>query len=380
MTRIFISAGELSGDLHAAALTRAILKKEPTAQVFGMGGDAFRKAGGEVVFDYKDYSVMGFIEVLQALPRLFALKKAFKEEIRRRKPDIFVTIDYPEFNMRVAKEVHTMGIPVFCFIPPSAWAWRRGRAKDVASFADKVACIYPFAAKVYQEAGAPAEFVGNPLVDIVHPSMSRMEGEKFAGKRSGHPLVLLLPGSRVGEIRGVLPVMLQALPLIQKQCPEADFVLEKAASIEESLLQPILAQSKVQVKVVEGKNYDVMSVSDVALATSGTVTLEAALCGLPTVLCYHASDFSIWLARKLVYVKYAGLPNILAGKEIFPELIQEKMTPENMADCALHFLEPDANKQIKQEMADAVAKLGAPGAVQRTADLILATANKKENP
>lgn len=378
MTRIFISAGELSGDLHAAALTRAILEQDPTAQVFGMGGEVFRKAGGEVVFNYKEYSVMGFGEALQALPKLFALKKAFTEEIHKRKPDLFVTIDYPEFNMRVAKTVHQMGIPVFCFILPSAWAWRRGRAKDVASFADKVACIYPFAAKVYQEAGAPAEFVGNPLVDIVHPNLPRGEAEKFAGKRAGHPLILLLPGSRRKEITGVLPKMLQALPLIQKKCPEADFVLEKAASIDAELLQSILTRSSVPVKVVEGNNYDVMSVSDVALATSGTVTLEAALCGLPTVLCYHASAFSIWLARRLVYVKYAGLPNILAGKEIFPELIQEKMTPDNIAKYALRFLEPDANRKIKQEMAEAVAKLGKPGAVNRTASLILATA-KKEN-
>lgn len=377
MTRIFISAGELSGDLHAAALTRAILEQDPTAQVFGMGGEAFRKAGGEVVFDYKEYSVMGFGEALQALPKLFALKKAFQEEIRKRKPDLFVTIDYPEFNMRVAKSVHQMGIPVFCFIPPSAWAWRRGRAKDVATFADKVACIYPFAAKVYQEAGAPAEFVGNPLVDIVHPTLSRAMAEEIAGKRAAHPLILLLPGSRKKEITGVLPKMLQALPLIQKKCPEADFVLEKAASIDAELLQSILHRSMVPVKVVEGNNYDVMSVSDVALATSGTVTLEAALCGLPTVLCYHASAFSIWLARRLVYVKYAGLPNILAGKEIFPELIQEKMTPDNMAKYALRFLEPEANRKIKQEMAEAVAKLGDPGAVKRTASLILAAAQKE---
>lgn len=378
MTKVFISAGEASGDLHAAALTRAILQRDPTVQVFGMGGDALAAAGGEVVFNYKDYSVMGFVEVLQSLPRLFGLKKAFRRLMEERKPDVFVTVDYPDFNMRVAKEAKALGIPVFFYIPPSAWAWRRGRARDVARLATKVACIYPFAAQVYQEAGANVEFVGNPLVDIVQPTLSPQEGEAFIGKRSGHPVVLLLPGSRVKEITGVLPVMLQALPKIREKRPEVDFVLQKAPSIERELLQSILASSAVPVKVVEGCGYDVMGACDAALATSGTVTLEAALCGLPSVICYTASPLSMWIAKHMVYVKYIGLPNILAGREILPELIQEKMTPDHMAASILHFLEPKAASAVREEMRQAVAKLGQPGAVDRTAELILETA--KENP
>lgn len=378
MTKVLISAGEASGDLHAAALTRAILQRDPTVQVFGMGGDALAAAGGEVVFNYKDYSVMGFVEVLQSLPRLFGLKKAFRRLMEERKPDVFVTVDYPDFNMRVAKEAKALGIPVFSYIPPSAWAWRRGRAKDVARLATKVACIYPFAAQVYQEAGANVEFVGNPLVDIVQPTLSPQEGEAFIGKRPGHPVVLLLPGSRVKEITGVLPVMLQALPKIREKRPEVDFVLQKAPSIERELLRSILASSAVPVKVVEGRGYDVMAASDAALATSGTVTLEAALCGLPSVICYAASPLSMWIAKRMVYVKYIGLPNILAGREILPELIQEKMTPDHMAASILHFLEPEAASAVREEMRRAVAKLGQPGAVDRTAELILETA--KENP
>lgn len=378
MTKVFISAGEASGDLHAAALTRAILQQDPSAQVFGMGGETLAAAGGEVVFNYKEYSVMGFVEVLKALPRLLGLKKAFHRLMEERRPDVFVTVDYPDFNMRVAKEAKALGIPVFSYIPPSAWAWRRGRAKMVAGLCTKVACIYPFAAKVYKEVGAPVEFVGNPLVDIVQPEMSPQEAEAFIGKRPGHPVVLLLPGSRVKEITGVLPVMLQALPLIKKQQPGADFILQKAPSIDRSLLDSILAQSTEPVKVVEGHNYDVMTASDVALATSGTVTLEAALCGLPSVICYCASALSIFLARHLVYVKYIGLPNILAGKEILPELIQENMTPERMASAVLAFLEPEGARSVRRELQQAVAKLGKPGAVDRTAALILETAKEKE--
>ena len=378
MTKVFISAGEASGDLHAAALTRAILQQDPTAQVFGMGGEALAAAGGEVVFNYKEYSVMGFVEVVKALPRLFGLKKAFRRLMEERRPDVFVTVDYPDFNMRAAREAKALGIPVFSYIPPSAWAWRRGRAKMVAGLCTKVACIYPFAAKVYREAGASVEFVGNPLVDIVQPEMSPQEAEAFIGRRPGRPVVLLLPGSRVKEITGVLPVMLQALPLIRKQQPHVDFILQKAPSIERSLLDSILVRSSEPVRVVEGHNYDVMAASDVALATSGTVTLEAALCGLPSVICYCASALSIFLARHLVYVKYIGLPNILAGKEILPELIQENMTPERMASSVLAFLEPEGAAKVRRELQQAVAKLGKSGAVDRTAALILETAKEKE--
>lgn len=377
MTRIFISAGEASGDLHAAALTRAILAQDPTAQVFGMGGAALREAGGEVLFDYKDYSVMGFVEVVKQLPRLFALKNAFKKAMEERKPDVFVTVDYPDFNMRVAKVAKSLGIPVFSYIPPSAWAWRRSRAKMVAGLATRVACIYPFAYDVYKAAGAPVEFVGNLLVDIVKPVLTPEERNRKIGKREGHPVVLLLPGSRVKEITGVLPVMLKALSLIQKARPEVDFILQKAPSIDTELLESILRTSPVPVRLVEGDGYDVMKASDAALATSGTVTLECALCGLPSVICYRASALSIAIARHLVYVKYIGLPNILAGKEILPELIQEKLTPENMASSVLAFLDPVEGKTVRGELAQAVSKLGRPGAVARTAALILQTA--KEN-
>ena len=336
--RIFISAGEASGDLHAAALTKAILALRPDAEVFGMGGDALAAAGGEVLFNYKDNSVMGFVEVLRKLPDLFALRDAFRRVMVERKPDIFVTVDYPDFNMRVAKVAKSLGIPVFSFIPPSAWAWRRGRARDVARLAARVACIYPFAYEVYKEAGAPVEFVGNPLVDIVRPTLSAEAAKALVGKRPGHPLILLLPGSRAKELEGVLPVMLEALPLILKQQPQAEFVLQQAPSVDADQLSRILAGTTVPVRVVKGHSYDVMGACDVALATSGTVILECALCGLPSVICYKASAISMAIAKALVKVKYIGLPNLLMGREILPELIQEKMTPENMAHWVLKFL------------------------------------------
>ena len=200
MTRILISAGEASGDIHAAAVTAAIKKIDSSAEVFGMGGDALRNAGGEVLFDIKDHGVMGFVEVLKKLPDLFKLRDDFEKVMDERKPDCLITVDYPGFNMKLAKLAHDKGIPVVSYIAPSAWAWHKSRAKKVAKIVDKVACIFPFEYDVYKEAGAPVEFVGHPLVDIVKPKMSQEDAMAFAGKEEGKKLILLMTGSRLMEI------------------------------------------------------------------------------------------------------------------------------------------------------------------------------------
>jgi len=376
VTKILISAGEASGDLHAAALTKALLALEPTAEIYGMGGDALRAAGGEVVFDIKDHGVMGTVEVLRKLPQLYKLKKDFRKLMENRRPDCFVTIDYPDFNMRIAAMAKEMGIPILSYIAPSAWVWRRGRAKDVAKLVNKVASIFPFEYDVYKEAGADVEFVGHPLVDIVKPHISEVEARIKAGKRENHPLVLLLPGSRIKEIKNMLPTMLKALKIIKAKKPGVDFVVPRASTIPLSMLKEIIAVAGVEVKIVEGDTYDVMNVADVALATSGTVTLEAALCGLPSVICYKTSAITVAIARCLVRIPYIGLPNIVAGRQILPELIQETMTPDNMAKEVLNFLEPSEYVRIRKELRDVVKKLGTPGAVERVARLILEQAGE----
>ena len=191
-------------------------------------------------------------------------------------------------------------------------------------------------------------------------------------------MVLLLPGSRVKEITNVLPIMLEALPLIKAKLPNADFVLQKAPTIDTELLESILKTSFLPVRWVEGDNYDVMSACDAAIATSGTVTLEAALCGLPSVICYKANGLSVAIAKKMVRVKYIGLPNLIAGKEILPELIQEKLTPRNIAEGVLNFLSADKHETIKQELKNVVDRLGAPGATKRVAELILKVAGENK--
>lgn len=378
MTRIMISAGEASGDIHAAAVTAAIKKLNPDAEVFGMGGDALRNAGGEVLFDIKEHGVMGFAEIICKLPALFRLRNNFVKVMEQRRPDCLIVVDYPGFNMKIAKIAHEKGIPVVSYISPSAWAWHRSRAKKVAKIVDKVAAIFPFEYDVYHEAGADTVFVGHPLLDIVKTSMPRQEAEAFAGKRAGRKLILLMPGSRLMEIEKMLPTLLEAAKLLQQQLPEVDFTMPRAGTIPLSLLESKIKAAGVQVKITEGHNYDVFSVADLALATSGTVTLEAALCGLGSIIVYRTSAINAFIARRVINISDIGLPNIVAGRHILPELLQEDFTPEKVAQEALHLLEPERNARMKKDLAYVKERLGQPGAVDRVAQLVLKIAEEKK--
>ena len=378
MAKILISAGEASGDIHAAAVTAALKKIDSAIEVFGMGGDALRAAGGEVLFDIKDHGVMGFVEVIKKLPDLFKLRSDFARVMDERKPDCLVVVDYPGFNMKLAKVAHDKGIPVVSYIAPSAWAWNKGRAKNVSKIVDKVACIFPFEYDVYEEAGAPVEFVGHPLLDIVHPTMERAEAEAWAGKEAGHPLVLLMPGSRLMEIEKMLPTLLEGAKLLKKQLPEVQFAMPRAGTIPLELLQSKIKASGLEIKITEGHNYDLFSVADLALATSGTVTLEAALCGLPSVIVYRTSALNAFIARRVINIPNIGLPNIVAGRQILPELLQEDFTPANVANTAVELLAPERRPQLEANLAYMKARLGEPGAVNRVAQLILRIAEERK--
>ena len=380
MARILISAGEASGDLYAGAVTRGIKQLNPEAEVFGMGGDCLREAGGEVLFDIKDHSLMGFVEVLKKLPDVWKLRNAFIDLMEKRKPDVLLTIDYPGFNMRLAKLAKERGINVVYFIAPQVWAWRPGRAADVAKVTDKIACIFPFECDFYKSYGANIEFIGHPLVDTVKPSLSRKEAEELAGKRTGHPLILLMPGSREMEIQRLLPVMLGAAKILKQKRPELDFAIPRAATIAKDILEDSVRQAGLNIRLIEGHNYDVMSVADLAIVTSGTVTLEAAMCGLGCEILYKSSPVSFWIAKRVVKIPNIGLPNIVAGRQIEPELLQDDCTPDKIASTALELLEPERFAQLQRDLMEVKDKLGEPGAVKRVAELVLRMAgqNQKE--
>ena len=380
MARILISAGEASGDLYAGAVTRGIKQLDPETEVFGMGGDCLREAGGEVLFDIKDHSLMGFVEVLKKLPDVWKLRNAFIDLMEKRKPDVLLTIDYPGFNMRLARLAKERGINVVYFIAPQVWAWRPGRAADVAKVTDKIACIFPFEYDLYKSYGADIEFIGHPLVDTVKPSLSRKEAEELAGKRTGHPLILLMPGSREMEIQRLLPVMLGAAKILKQKRPELDFAIPRAATIAKEILEDSIRQAGLDIRLIEGHNYDVMSVADFAIVTSGTVTLEAAMCGLGCAILYKSSPVSFWIAKRVVKIPNIGLPNIVAGRQIEPELLQDDCTPEKIAATTLELLEAERFARLQRDLQEVKEKLGEPGAVKRVAELVLRMArlNQKD--
>ena len=377
MRTIMFSAGEASGDLHGARLAEAILKRAPDTRLLGFGGEKMRAAGVELAADMAAYSVMGFWEVLTNLRRIFRLLDVLTETMRREKPDLLVLIDYPDFNWRLAKRAKALGIPVFSYIPPSAWAWRKGRAKSCAALADELAAIFPFETKVYEAAGANISFVGNPLVDTVQPSLSPKEGRAFFGITEGMYPVLLLPGSRRQEIDRILPPMLAGARLIREEKPEAAFFLPVAPNMDEAAMKEAADRAGVKVTFTHAHTYDLMALSAFALATSGTVVIEAAILGLPAIVLYRMSPVSYAIGKLLIHVPFFSLPNILLGEMAQPELLQDEVNPQRILSEARRFwAEPNHRAAVQEKLQRAVAKLGAPGAVDRVADRILRAAER----
>lgn len=374
MYKVMLSAGEASGDLHGAGIAAALKDITGDIKMFGMGGSEMRKAGVDILYDLADYGVMGFVEVVRNLPKMFKLRDDLVEVMKKEKPDILVIIDYPDFNLRLAKCAKALGISVFSYIPPSAWAWRKGRAQSVAKLADKIAAIFPFETEVYRQAGANIEFVGNPLIDIVKPQMNVDAAKKFFNVEPGKRVIILLPGSRKQEIAKLLPVMLDSAEKIAWHNDDVQFFLPLASTISEEIIRDMLNKYKVQVQITRAYTYDLMHLADSAIAASGTVTLEAALLGLPAVVVYKMEPISYFIARRLVNLPNVSLPNIIMGKRIIPELLQSAVNADNVEDEVMRIMRgSEAGGKIREELKRLREKLGSPGAVNRVAQLILQT-------
>ena len=378
MCKIMISVGEASGDLHGASVAHALKAIQPNIKMFGMGGKAMAEAGVDIVYDIADLGVIGFVEVIKNLPRLFKLRDNLVELMEQEKPDALVIIDYADFNMRLAKIAKEKGIPVISYISPSVWAWRKGRAKEVAKIVEKVAAIFPFEAEVYKEAGANVTFVGHPLLDIVKPTMSKPEAYHCFEADSGKPIVLLLPGSRQQEIISLLPVMLEAGEKIAEKVPECQFFLPVASTISREMLHSMVEQYKIKVVLTEKNTYDLMNIGNVAIAASGTVTLEASLLNLPTVIVYKVATFTYLLGKLLIKIPYISLPNIIAGRKVVPELLQYAVTADNIANETIPILlDFRLHENMLQDLAEVKRKLGEVGAVERVAREILTVAKEQ---
>ena len=378
--KIMMSAGEASGDLHGARLAKEMLEMEPDVELFGFGGAKMAEAGVRLVRDCRDYSIMGVWEVVLGLGRLLQLEKTLVKSMREEKPDLLLIIDYPDFNWRLAAKAKALGVPVFSYIPPSAWAWRKGRAKKCAAIAKEIVTIFHHEIGPYVTAGANVSFLGNPLVDTVRADMEPEAARAFFGLKDGERAALLLPGSRRQEISFLLPDMLKAVRRLKEKRPETRFFLPVAPGLERQEIERHIEKSGASVELTEEHVYDLMGVADFAIATSGTVVMEAALMDLPAVVCYRMGRLNYAIGRMLVKIDHFSLPNIILGEEAEPELLQDEVTPERIAEEAAKLYKGEPQRDsVMARLKVAVLQLGPPGASVRVAAHVLAAAAGKEN-
>mgnify|MGYP000917724730 FL=1 len=368
-----LSAGETSGDLHGAALARELRALDPSIALIGFGGAEMAAAGVTLRQNYTDYNVMGISAVLLNLRRIFALLDDLTHLMEEERPDVLVIIDYPDFNWRLAARAKERGIPVFSYIPPSAWAWRKGRAKSCAALADEIVAIFPHELPPYEAAGANISFVGNPLIDTVRAEMEPEEACRHFGIEENDVPILLMPGSRCEEIERLLPPMLGAAEILQTRDPARHFFLPVAGGVDEQRIEEHLAASPVKVTLTHDARYALMKAARAAIAASGTVVMEAAVMGLPAVVLYRMSALSYFVGRLLVDVPRFSLPNILLGETFETELLQGAVQPERIAAAMEPIIaDGEARSYVMERLARAVEMLGEPHAARRVAEKIIA--------
>ena len=368
--RVMIVTGETSGDHHGALVLKALKRRYPELQCCGIGGDELQQADMRLLYHNRHLAVIGLVEVLAHAPHILRAFRALRREIKTNPPDLIIFIDYPDFNLRMAAFAKRCGVPVLYYISPQIWAWRQGRAKKIARIVDTMAVIFPFEVPFYTRVGLDAHFVGHPLMDQPMQLLSRPEALQRFGLNDAWPIVGLLPGSRTGEIKRLLPPMLGAAERIHAQYPEAQFIIPAAQGLNHENIRALAGKLQAPVRVVPGNFYDAVNCCDIALVTSGTATLQTALLGKPMIIVYRISLLTYLLGRMLIRVPCIGLANIVAGSMVVPELIQHNATADRIAGEALALLDDDSRRnQIKQRLNTVKQALGGPGASERVADL-----------
>ena len=363
-----IIAGEASGDLHGAKLVQALLDAYPKARFTGMGGGRMRDAGVNTLFGIERMGAVGLVEIFSDFGHYFGAYRALMKEIASLKYTAVILIDYPTLNLRLAKHSRKHSCPVYYFISPQIWAWRKGRIEDIRKSVHKMFVILPFEEKMYQEAGVDAEFLGHPFIDVVHPTRTRGDSlEKFA-LDSHKKIVGLLPGSRMNEITSLLDEILLAAEKVKKEMGECQFLLPVADTIDPVLIQKKLGSNPLDIKILKGETYNVMNTCDALIIASGSATLEAGIIGCPMVIIYKLSPLTYWLALMLINTPYYGLINIVAGESVVPELIQSKANAENIAAEILKFLKnPEYCQEVQNRLLLVRKNLGRPGVMKAVA-------------
>lgn len=366
--KYYIIAGEASGDLHGSNLMKQIRLKDPNAQFRFWGGDKMAEIGGKPVKHIRDLAFMGFTEVLANLRTILNNISFCENDIIEFNPDALILIDYPGFNLRIAKKIKPSGIKIFYYISPQVWAWKQSRVHTIKKVVDQMMVILPFEKEFYQKFEMEVDFVGHPLLDAIQ---LKTEEEKTAlrqeWKLEGKKVVALLPGSRKQEISKMLPIMLQ----MKKHFSDIHFMIAGAPSIDPSFYAPFLDQNT---DILYGRTYDILSVADAALVTSGTATLETALFGVPEVVCYKGGKISYHIARKLIKVKYISLVNLIMDQPVIKELIQDDLNEKNLqTELNALLYEEKYIQKIKTDFDQLRIKLGGGGASEVTANLVLKT-------
>ena len=366
--KIMIVAGEASGDLHGGNLVHAIHRLDPGLSFYGVGGARMKAAGVDLIADAADMAVVGLTEVVFKLAFILRVMHRLKSSLAKEPPDLVILIYYPDFNLPLARTARKLGIKVLYYISPQVWAWRKGRIATIRKSVDRMAVILPFEEQFYRQAGMDVTFVGHPLLDEVKKKYSRNEALKRFGLKDEAITVGLLPGSRRAEVTRLLPEMLRACRILNDKLSPLQFVLPLAGTLDPHLVQDILRQFPVQVNVIRNEIYDADAVSDVAIVASGTATLETALLETPMVVVYKVSAFSYAVGRRVVHVEHISLANLIAGRAVVPELIQDDANPEQIAAEVKELLVHRGRaREMKAALAEIRQKLGSPGASQRTA-------------
>jgi len=351
--KYYVIAGEASGDLHGSNLIRALREKDPHADIRCWGGDKMEAAGATLVRHYKDLAFMGFIEVLNNLGTILGNIRFCKEDITAYKPDVLILIDYPGFNLRIAKWAKQQGFKIIYYISPQVWAWKENRVKLIKQCVDKMLVILPFEKAFYQKWNYEVEYVGHPLVEVVEEYMNKEQERRNSELQTSNlklqtsNIIALLPGSRKQEILKKLPIMLE----VTKRFPEYRFVVAKAPGLDEAFYSTLLAPYG-NVSSVKDQTYSLLMQAKAALVTSGTATLETALFGVPEVICYKGNALSYQIAKRLVNIKFIGLVNLIMDKEVMKELIQDDLTPGNLEKELDRLLnDPEKQRQVKEDYA-----------------------------
>jgi lipid-A-disaccharide synthase len=348
MSSVLVVAGEKSGENYGAAAVRAFKEIEPGASFFGIGGRNMAAAGVDLLFPMEDLAFVGLSEVVTEIPRIGRILRRLAAEARRRTPAAAVLIDSPDFNLRLAKRLKRLGVPVLYYIGPTVWAWRRGRLKTIRDVVRKMCLIFPFEEEIYRKKGIPARFVGHPLLERVRPRFGREEFLAKYGFDPARPLIALMPGSRRSEIRFHLPTLVKATRLIRAGRP-AQFVVLQAEDLDPELLPSFVPANDRDIRILGEDAYEALAASDLVLSACGTANLEAALLGTPLLAFYRVSRLTYILGRPLVRIRRYSIVNILARRPVVPELIQGRFKPGRLAAEAARLLDDSEARAAMKE-------------------------------